>query len=91
MKKPFIRERVTVFGGGGFGWLKVSKDNDESEGMVKGTQFNLEGGINIRLFWKIGFYGIGKYLYAQKKSNGINVIDFNEFIVLLGFTLNVGI
>ena len=42
----------------------------------------------IRLFGPIGFYGIGKYLYAQKKPNNIKVIDFSEGIILLGFTIN---
>ena len=58
---------------------------------MKGTMYDIEGGINVRLFWKIGFYGIGKYLYAQKKNNNIKVIDFNEYIVLLGFTFNFGL
>ena len=58
--------------------------------MVKGTMYDIEGGINVRLFWKIGFYGVGKYLYAKKKNNSIKVIDFSELIVLLGFTLNFG-
>lgn len=50
--------------------------------------YNIEGGINIKAFWKIGFYGIYKYLYAKKEVNNVNVIDFSEHIILLGITFN---
>jgi len=56
--------------------------------MEKGIMYNLEAGINIRIFRKIGFYCIGKYLYAKKEKNNIKVIDFSERIGLLGFTYN---
>jgi len=90
MTKPLKSERTNVFLGGGIGRLKVPKGENEPDAWVKSIMYNLEGGINVRLFWKIGFYGIGKYLYAQKKNNNIKVIDFSECIVLLGFTLNFG-
>lgn len=87
--RPLARfERARVFLGGGMGRLTVPKGEAEPDTMVKGTVYNLEGGINIRLFGPIGFYGIGKYLYAQKKTNNIKVIDFSEGIILLGFTIN---
>jgi len=38
--------------------------------------------------WKIGFYGIGKYLYAHRTVDDVAVIDFNEGIILLGITFN---
>jgi len=91
MTKPFKSERTTIFLGGGIGGLEVPKGENEPDTMVKGFLYNFEGGINVRLFWKIGFYGTGKYLYAKKKTNSIKVIDFSEFIVLLGFTLNFGL
>ena len=91
MTKPFKSERVNVFLGGGVGGLEVPKGENEPDDMVNGFLYNFEGGINVRLFWKIGFYGTGKYLYAKKKSNSIKVIDFSELIVLLGFTLNFGL
>jgi len=56
--------------------------------MERGICYNIEGGINIIAFWKIGFYGIYKYLYANKEINSVKVIDFNERIVLLGITGN---
>jgi hypothetical protein len=90
MKKPFKTERVNVFLGGGLGRLEVPKD-DKPDDREIGIVYNLEAGINVRAFWKIGFYGITKYLYAQKEKNNIKVIDFSEFIVLLGITLNFGL
>jgi hypothetical protein len=90
MKKPFKTERINVFLGGGMGRLEVPKDEKPDDREI-GIVYNLEAGINVRTFWKIGFYGICKYLYAQKEKNNIKVIDFSEFIVLLGITLNFGI
>jgi len=91
MTKLLKSERADVFLGGGIGRLKVPKDENNPDAMVKDTMYNLEGGINVRMFWKIGFYGTGKYLYAKKKNNSIKVIDFSELIFLLGFTFNFGL
>ncbi len=88
MTKPFKSKRINVFGGGGIGWLEVPKGEAEPEARERGIVYNLEAGINIMIFWKIGFYGIGKYLYAKKETNNIKVIDFSECIVLLGLTFN---
>ena len=88
MKKPFKTERINLFAGGGLGRLEVPKD--ESDSMEKGVLYNIEGGINVRAFWKIGFYGIYKYLYANKEIDNVEVIDFSEHIVLLGITFNFG-
>ena len=90
MKKPFKTERINVFLGGGMGRLEVPKE-EKPDNREIGVVYNLEAGINVRAFWKIGFYGITKYLYAQKEKNNIKVIDFSEFIVLLGITLNFGL
>ncbi len=90
MKKPFKTERVNVFLGGGMGRLEVPKDEKPDDREI-GVVYNLEAGINVRAFWKIGFYGISKYLYAQKEKNNTKVINFSEFIVLLGITVNFGI
>ncbi|MBC8414872.1 MAG: hypothetical protein H8E11_00390 [Candidatus Cloacimonetes bacterium] len=91
MKKPFKIERINVFLGGGMGRLEVPKGEDKPDDREIGVVYNLEAGINVRAFWKIGLYGIGKYLYAQKEKNNIEVINFSEFIVLLGITLNFGL
>ena len=86
MTKPFKTERINLFAGGGLGRLEVPKDG--SDAMEKGIMYNLEGGINVRAFWKIGFYGIYKYLYANKEVNNVEVIDFSEHIAMLGITFN---
>ena len=86
--KLFKTEKVNFFAGGGVGGLKVPKGEDEPDSMEKGICYNVEGGINVVVFWKIGFYGIYKYLYANKEINSVKVIDFNEHIVLLGITVN---
>ncbi len=84
----FKSKRVNFFMGGGMGWLKVPKGEAEPDAVVRGIHYNLEGGMNVRAFWKIGFYGICKYLYAKKTTDGIDLIDFNEFIILLGITFS---
>lgn len=86
--KLFKIERADLFAGLGLGGLGVPKSEDKPSPLEKGIFYNIEGGINIRAFWKIGFYGIYKYLYAQKKVNNLKVIDFSEHIVLLGITYN---
>ena len=88
MAQLFNIERANYFLGGGIGWLEVPKGEDEPDARVKGKLYNLEAGTNVRVFWKIGFYGVAKYLSAQKRVNNIKVIDFNEGIILLGVTLN---
>lgn len=88
MTKVFKTERGNLFAGGGIGGLEVPKGVDEPDAMERGSLYNIEGGINIRAFWKIGFYGIYKYLYAKKEINNVKVIDFSEHIVLLGITFN---
>lgn len=84
MSQLFNIERVKYFYSAGFGWLNVPKDDTDTT--VRGSHLNLEAGINVRAFWKIGFYGVAKYLRAQKKENNVKVIDFNEGIILLGIT-----
>ena len=84
MTKLFKTERVNFFAGGGIGGLEVPKGEDEPDAIERGIMYNTEVGINTIVFWKIGFYGIYKYLYAKKEK----VIDFSEHIVLLGITFN---
>ena len=88
MTKLSKTERINLFAGGGIGGLEVPKGVDEPGIMERGILYDIEGGINIIAFWKIGFYGIYKYLYAEKKINNVKVIDFNEHIILLGLTFN---
>ena len=83
--------RFSYFVGGGIGQLEVPKYENDPEKVEKGWLFNMEAGMNYRVIWKFGLYGIGKYLYAQKKVNSNKIINFNELIVLLGLTFNFGI
>jgi len=81
-------ERLSYFFGGGVGWLKVPEGESNPEKVNSGNLVNLEAGVNYLAFWKIGVYGIVKYLRAQKSENSKKVINFDEKIVLLGFTFN---
>ena len=91
MTKLFRIDRANLFIGGGIGELEVPRGEDHPGAMENGVLYNIECGINVRAFWKIGFYGTTKYLYSNKEKDNKSVIDFNEFIVLLGITLNFGL
>ncbi len=81
-------EKLNYFLGGGIGRLEVPNGETESDKSTTGSLINVEAGVHYPAFWKIGVYGVVKYLRAQKSENGRKVIDFNEGIVLLGFTFN---
>ena len=76
-------EKLNFFYGGGVGRLKVPRDSDPGT-KVEGDLINLEAGLNYLAFGKFGFYGVLKYLQAEKSENNARVIDFNEAIVILG-------
>lgn len=79
-------ERIRYFAGGGFGLLHVPKAEDDSSATRRGTLYDLEAGIRVHIYKGFGLYGSAKYLYAQKKEDGVKVIDFSEGIVLLGLS-----
>ena len=79
MDKLFQKERIDFFAGIGTGWLKVPDGVDGSQKALLG---NFEAGINFRVIWKIGIYGVYKYLYARK-----DIIDFDEHIGMFGISL----
>ena len=91
MTKLFKSGRTNFFIGGGIGGLEVPKGENDSDEIEKGIVYNMEVGVNVRVFWKIGFYGIGKYLYARKEINNVKVINFSERIILLCITFNFGL
>jgi hypothetical protein len=91
MPQFFNIERVKLFMGGGIGWLEVTGGEEDPDASVRSSLYNIEAGINVRAFWKIGFYGLYKYLNAQKNVNDIQVIDFNENIILLGISFSFSI
>jgi hypothetical protein len=82
MKK--LSRRINLFSGGGICLLEVP---DNESGYENGFGIDAELGINVIVFWKLGLYGMYKYLYAN--DNGL--IDFNEHIGMLGITFNFGL
>jgi len=84
-----IKERANVFIGGGIGRLSAPSIVDP-ETMETGSLYNFVGGINVKAFWKIGFYIEGKYIYASKTTNNVSVIDFNDFGFMVGISFNFG-
>jgi hypothetical protein len=93
VSKPFRSERINVSLGGGIGRLRIEREwPDGSKVKTPAcTLYNLEAGVNVRAFWVIGFYIVGKYSYAQKKTDKAKVVDFKESGFFFGLTVNVGI
>lgn len=83
-------DRVKLFAGGGLGYLEVPEEGN-SENSYQGFSFNAEAGINVRAFWRIGVYGIARYLFASKTVDSNRVIDFNEAIGMLGLSYRFSI
>jgi hypothetical protein len=79
-----------IFLGGGVGVLEVPREGQDSDSMERGIVLNLEGGINARVIWKFGLYGVVKYIYSREIINNSSYIDFNEIALLLGISLNLG-
>ncbi len=88
---PLKWERLRLFTGGGVGRLEVPISETNPDLTRHAWLVNLELGLDYRLFWKLGFYGVGKYLYSRRDIDGERVIDFNEAILLLGLTLTFSI
>ena len=90
-KKPEEEPVVYAVGylGGGVGGLSVPKIEDP-DAMERGVLFDVVCGINIKIFWKIGFYIEGKYIYSSKTIDNIKVIDFNDVGAMVGLSLNLG-
>ncbi len=83
-------KRLRPFVGAGGGILKVPQNNDPDD-LVSGPVFDVECGLDYRLFWKVGFYGLYKYLYARKDVDGQRYIDFSEHIWLIGLSVRFSI
>jgi hypothetical protein len=81
-------KKARYFFGGGLGGVTVPRGENQPGKNSKSIAYDLEAGINVLIFWKIGFYGVAKYLYAQKFKDGNQLIDFKEKIILLGLTYN---
>ena len=90
--KPFGIERLNAFLGGGIGRLEIEREWAQTKAESGGCiLYNLEGGVNVRAFWAIGLYVVGRYYYAQKKTDWMEAIDFNEVGFHFGLSINFGI
>lgn len=85
----FSRWRTDIYLGGGIGRLSVPSSEDTSA-TVSGTLFDLVGGVNVKLFWKLGSYGALKYIHAAKTVDDVKVIDFDDAGYLVGISVNFG-
>lgn len=89
--KPAKSQNLKIFCGGGIGGLQVPKDEPKHEDDdAIGLFYDLEAGINYRVFKKLGVYGTVKYLNAQKEKGRVKLIDFNELIYVMGVSFNFG-
>ncbi len=86
---PYWRGGNTnIFLGGGGGILFVPEHEGETEKYEKGLLFHLAAGINAELIWNIGLFGVFKYIHSKGYLEENSVINFNEFVFLLGISLN---
>ncbi len=76
-----------IFLGGGIGTLRTPRIG-EPEIIERGFLFDLEGGVNIKLFWKLGLYTVGKYLYSRKSRDDVKIIDFSNIGFFVGLSYN---
>ncbi len=86
---PIAEKRLHIYLGGGTGGLEVPKV-DVLNAMERGILFDLISGINIRVFWRMGFYIEGMYIYSSKTRNNTKVIDFSDVGALVGISFNFG-
>ena len=88
---PLLKNwKSNYYFGPGIGLLKVPKYEENSDAMEKGIAFDAAAGINIKVFWKMGIYVEGKYIYSSKTVKNIKVIDFSDVGLLVGISLNLG-
>lgn len=83
----FGSNRLKYFFTGGAGYVKVPLEDDPDE-FVFTDVYNVEAGVSVMAFWKIGFYGVVKYFTAHRVMDGVDVIDFDELACLVGITFN---
>lgn len=85
-RQLFGINQVKYFLGAGAGWLDVPLGEDDPGEYVSTDVYNLEAGVSVLAFWKIGFYGVVKYLTAHRTMNGVDVINFDEIAWFVGIT-----
>lgn len=85
--EPLTTKTTYLYLGAGAGIISVPKIEEPDE-RETGIAYDAVCGTNIRLFWKIGLFAEGKYLYSRKTTNDIQVIDFSDLGFLFGISLN---
>jgi hypothetical protein len=83
-----IERKSNIYLGGGVGVLEVPKDGGDSDSMERGIALDLAAGINTRVFWRLGIYVEGKYIYSNETAGETEVIDFSDFGALVGISYN---
>jgi hypothetical protein len=62
--------------GGGIGGLSVPRGGEGPSGSrERGVLFDAVGGINVRLFWRMGIFVEGKYVYAAKTADQFGTVS----------------
>lgn len=77
-----------VYLGGGIGLLEVPESGKENTGMERAIGFDAAFGVSTKLFWRIGAYIEGKYLYSRETEEGMRTVDFSDFGALVGLFLD---
>ena len=85
--KPVVRTSDYVYLGGGAGRISVPKIDDPDE-RERGIAYDAVCGANVGIFWKLGLFAEGKYIYCSKTTDNVEVIDFSDLGFLLGVSLN---
>lgn len=79
-------EKTDLFFGGGIGRLGVPDELNNPEKSIVDNAYNLQAAIHYKAFRRFGFYAVTKYLTAHKSIDGVKIIDFDEYILLLGIS-----
>lgn len=82
----FNSSKADYFIGGGVGRLKVPKGAALPGAYAKSRLFDVQAGVQLRPYPHVGFYGVYKFLYANKYVDNIKLIDFREHVILLGIS-----
>ncbi len=85
--KPVVRTTDYVYLGGGAGRISVPRIGDP-DARERGVAFDAVCGANVGIFWKIGLFAEGKYIYCSKTTDDVKVIDFSDLGFLVGISLN---
>lgn len=82
---PLIKN-TSLFFGGGIGRLSAPESESIPGSIVSTDALNIELGLYFRPYKQFGFYAVLKHLQADKETNNIKIINFNETIFLIGIS-----